>query len=79
MNLFGLGLVTLCGVLYVVFRTKCGDIHGEYMLCALFDDYLVLARYTNTVDRFIAKAIIALRQMRVVGANDEQGKHPKTI
>ena len=67
-----LGHPTLCGVLYVAYQTNRGP-RGAYMLCALFQSYLLLATSHFTEDKFQVRALLGLADVRVESVDDGRG------
>lgn len=69
-----LGHALLCGVLYVAYQSKNGDLRGDYMLCASFKSYLLLALPKQGMSPFEIMAIINHSDIEVVKADSGRGK-----
>ena len=70
-----LGHATLCGVLYVAYQSG-KTVVGEYMLCALFKSYLVIAmppKAAATVRTFRIVATISLLDLRLECTDNGKG------
>lgn len=63
-----LGHAKLCGVLFVAYQARSGGIGGDFMLCALFNSYMLLASSEPGYKRFIIDAIIGLDTLRLDSA-----------
>ena len=69
------GHATLCGVLFIAYLSGT-TVAGDYMLCALFQPYLVIAMPSKTADMlriFEVVAIISLADLRPECADNEKG------
>ena len=67
-----LGHALLCGVLYVAYQSM-QDALGNYMLCALFKDHLLLAASRLGGLKFEIVAIISLNDLQVDKADNGKG------
>lgn len=67
-----LGHVLLCGVLYVAYQTKSG-VQGQYMLCALFRSYLVLAVPRKGLSLFDIVAMIPILSISLEEPDNGKG------
>ena len=78
-----LGHVQLCGVLHVCWQTK-GGVDGQYLICLLYRDFLLLASAPKT-DRaeqaYAVQACIGLSELRVEETDNGKGKllNPKDV
>ena len=68
-----MGHSSLCGVLYAAYQSTNGDVRGEYMLCALFKSYLLLA-LPQKGSNFSIVAIINTCSIQLVDADNGRGK-----
>ena len=68
-----MGHSSLCGVLYAAYQSTDGDVRGEYMLCALFKSYLLLA-LPQKGSIFSIVAIINTSSIQMVDADNGRGK-----
>ncbi|RHZ65819.1 putative Rho guanyl nucleotide exchange factor [Aspergillus thermomutatus] len=59
-----LGPIKLCGVLHATYQLPA-DIVGEYMVCALFESYLVLAASRDGCSRLRAVACLYIRDLKI--------------
>ena len=74
-----LGHVTLCGALFIAYQSK-RTVVGEYMLCALFKSYLVLAipsEAANVSQAFEIIAAISLIDLHLECTDN--GKGPRVM
>ncbi|KAL8690770.1 MAG: hypothetical protein Q9218_003863 [Villophora microphyllina] len=67
-----LGDPGLCGILYVAYESG-QEICGEYMLCVLFQSYLLLAAQQSEADRYDVAALINLSDTQVRKPDDGRG------
>lgn len=65
---------TLCGILFVAYQCGRDDVRGEYMLCALFDSYLLLATPKSETTKFDVVAIISLKDIQIEKSEGGRGK-----
>ena len=68
-----LGHASLCGVLYVAYQSN-REVLGSYMLCALFESYMLLARLRPWDSKFEILAIISLGDMQLDKADCGRGE-----
>lgn len=68
-----LGHVDLCGVLHISWQTKTG-VDGQYMICLLFRDYLVIAIPSQDEQQYIVQANIALGDARLEEIDNGRGE-----
>ena len=68
-----LGHATLCGALYVVYRSA-RTVTGEYMLCALFQRCLVLARPVKARDGKFFQVVAGIDSEDIKLESTENGK-----
>ncbi|KAH8657466.1 hypothetical protein BGZ60DRAFT_493684 [Tricladium varicosporioides] len=59
-----LGRIHLCGVLHVAWQTRDGA-DGQYMICLLYRDFLVLAAAPKSDQTYTVQACIYLHQIRI--------------
>ncbi|GFF30916.1 hypothetical protein IFM51744_01283 [Aspergillus udagawae] len=59
-----LGPIKLCGVLHATYQLRA-DIVGEYVVCALFESYLVLAASRDGCSRLRAVACLYVRDLKI--------------
>ncbi|KAF4627152.1 hypothetical protein G7Y89_g11000 [Cudoniella acicularis] len=59
-----LGRIHLCGVLHASWQTKDGA-DGQYMICLLYRDFLLLASAPRSEQLYTVQACIALHELRV--------------
>ncbi|KAF7155124.1 hypothetical protein CNMCM5623_006551 [Aspergillus felis] len=59
-----LGPIKLCGVLHATYQLPA-DIVGEYVVCALFESYLVLAASRDGCSRLRAVACLYVRDLKI--------------
>ncbi|GFF78750.1 Rho guanyl nucleotide exchange factor, putative [Aspergillus lentulus] len=59
-----LGPIKLCGVLHATYQLPA-DIVGEYVVCALFESYLVLAASRDGCSRLQAMACLYVRDLKI--------------
>ena len=72
-SLRGMGHFSLCGALYVAYQSNDGDLHGDYMLCALFKTNLLLALPQKGFT-FGVVAIINTSGIQIVDVDNGRGK-----
>lgn len=68
-----LGPLSLCGVLHVTYKTP-EDTIGDFMVCALFKCYLVLAKGIDDFRRLEAVACIYVDDLRMDSVQNGRGK-----
>lgn len=68
-----MGHFSLCGVLYAAYQSSSGDLHGEYMLCALYKSHMLLALPQKS-SSFSVIAIINTSDIQIVDADNGRGK-----
>lgn len=68
-----LGHAKLCGALYVTYQSN-NELQGEYMLCALFNSYLLLASRKEKDKQLKIVAIIGLGDAQVDKPDNGRGK-----
>ena len=66
-------MLRLCGVLYVAYQSIDGGISGEYLSCALYRDFLILARHKSEESRLQIVAIFALQNLSIIEIGSEDG------
>ncbi|GFG04716.1 Rho guanyl nucleotide exchange factor, putative [Aspergillus udagawae] len=59
-----LGPIKLCGVLHATYQLRA-DIVGEYVVCTLFESYLVLAASRDGCSRLRAVACLYVRDLKI--------------
>jgi hypothetical protein len=67
-----LGSIKVCGVLHVAYQTT-ESVAGDYMLCALFAQYLVLATAPEDNLRFKVVASIRITDLIVDAVDNGMG------
>lgn len=67
-----LGHVYACGVLHVAYQ-RHDNFRGQYMLCALFRRFLVLATSNRQYSRFKLIASISLKNAAIEKADNGKG------
>jgi hypothetical protein len=68
-----LGHIHLCGVLHVAWQTKDG-VDGQYMVCLLYREYLLLASATRSTDiSYKIQACIALDELKIEEVDNGRG------
>ncbi|KAH8603061.1 hypothetical protein B0O99DRAFT_499004 [Bisporella sp. PMI_857] len=67
-----LGHINLCGVLYVSWQTKDG-VEGQYLICLLYRDYLLLASAARPEQVYTIQAWIGRSDMRVEELDNGRG------
>ena len=73
LSIRALGHASLCGVLYVAYQSE-REIQGNYMLCALFSSYLLLAQPKQGTSKFQVAAILSLSDLQVDQADSGRGE-----
>lgn len=73
-----LGPMTLCGVLHVTYQTP-GQTTGYFMVCVLFNSYLLLARGAEDVRRLEVVACIYLGDLKEETIQNGQGTQPSAV
>ena len=68
-----LGHASLCGVLYVAYQSE-REVLGNYMLCALFNSYMLLAQAKPGASKFGIAAILSLSDLQVDQADNGRGE-----
>jgi hypothetical protein len=68
-----LGHAILCGALHVAWQTPSSGVHGDFLLCALFRSYLVLAHPDKHASTFHVVACIGLENMKIEAADNGKG------
>ena len=68
-----MGHFSLCGALFAAYQSNDGDLRGEYMLCALFKTYMLLALPQKSLN-FSIVAIINTSDIQIVDADNGRGK-----
>ena len=68
----GLGHVHVCGVLHASWQTKDG-VDGQYLICILYRDYLVLALAAKAEQTYAIQACIGLSGLRVEEVDNGRG------
>ena len=66
------GQVELCGILYVTYQST-HEIQGSWALCALLDEYLMIAFPNGNTGRFETVAVIQLSDMKFEAITDGKG------
>ncbi|CAG7916299.1 unnamed protein product [Penicillium olsonii] len=59
-----LGAMVLCGVLHVTYQTTEATIAGEFMVCALFNRYMLFAKGVDDLRRLEAVACVYLDKVK---------------
>ncbi|KUJ22716.1 Dbl homology domain-containing protein [Mollisia scopiformis] len=67
-----LGHVHLCGVLHVSWQTKDG-VDGQYLICLLYRDFLLLASATKNDQIYTIQASIGLCEIRIEEIDNGKG------
>lgn len=68
-----LGPIKLCGVLHATYQLPA-DIVGEYVVCALFESYLVLAASRDGCSRLQAVACLYVCDLKIDTLRNGRGK-----
>ncbi|PGH07565.1 hypothetical protein AJ79_06235 [Helicocarpus griseus UAMH5409] len=68
------GPIKVCGVLHVAYQTK-ESVNGEYMMCCLFNKFLLLATASESYRKFNAVAIIHIPGIKLEAADSGTGLH----
>lgn len=68
-----LGHALLCGVLHAAWQTSATGVQGDFMLCALFRSYLVLAVPYKHAASFHVVACINLENVKLEPADNGKG------
>ncbi|KAI5304471.1 hypothetical protein KEM56_006462 [Ascosphaera pollenicola] len=71
------GPLRVCGVLHVAYQTEA-DVHGEYMLCCLFNAHLLFAVPIGETGHFDSVAVLKLVDVKLEMADNEIGLHCDT-
>jgi hypothetical protein len=69
-----LGHIHLCGVLHVSWQTREG-VDGQYLICLLYRDFLLLASASKTEQTYTVQACIGLSELRVEEIDNGRGEH----
>ena len=75
-SLRALGHASLCGVLYIAYQSE-REVLGNYMLCALFNSYMLLAQPNPGASKFEIAAILSLGDLQVDRADSGRGEQDK--
>lgn len=75
-SLRALGHASLCGVLYVAYQSE-REVLGNYMLCALFNSYMLLAQPKPGASKFEIAAILSLGDLQIDQADSGRGEQDK--
>jgi len=70
-----LGHVHLCGVLHVSWQTRDG-VDGQYLICLLYRDFLILASAAKTDQIYTIQACIRLSELGVEEVDNGRGTQP---
>ncbi|RKF60055.1 putative dbl homology [Golovinomyces cichoracearum] len=73
-----LGHIHLCGVLHVSWQTQNG-VDGQYLICLLYRDYLLLASSINYDQVYTIQACIGLTGVRIEGVDNGRGLQCQTV
>ena len=73
LSIRALGHASLCGVLYVAYQAE-REVRGNYMLCASFSSYLLLAQPKPRTSKFEIAAILSLSDLQVDQADSGRGE-----
>ena len=73
LSIRALGHASLCGVLYVAYQSE-REVLGNYMLCALFSSYLLLAQAKPGTSKFEIAAILSLSDLQLDQADSGRGE-----
>lgn len=68
-----LGHIHLCGVLHVSWQTKDG-VDGQYLICLLYRDFLLLAAAAKTEQIYTIVACIGLCEVRIEEVDNGKGE-----
>ena len=74
LSLTGFGLLKLCGALFCFHVLDGNGLWGNYVLCALFEDYLILAHDLTEDGQYEIAAVIPLEQSTIQSLNDDSGE-----
>lgn len=69
-----LGAMILCGVLHVTYQTTEATITGEFMVCALFNRYMLFAKGVDDLRRLEAVSCVCLDKVKIDGLQNGRGK-----
>ena len=67
-----LGHIHLCGVLHVSWQTQEG-VDGQYLICLLYRDFLLLASSAKTEQVYVIQGCIGLSELRVEEIDNGRG------
>ena len=67
-----LGHIHLCGVLHVSWQTRDG-VDGQYLICLLYRDFLILASATRTDQVYTIQACIGLCELSIEEVDNGRG------
>ncbi|CAL3962345.1 unnamed protein product [Diplocarpon coronariae] len=67
-----LGHVQLCGVLHVSWQTRTG-VDGQYMICLLYRDFLLLALASKNDQVYTVQACVGLSEVRIEEVDNGRG------
>ncbi len=68
-----LGHAVLCGVLHVAYQTRT-TVQGEYMLCILFESYMLLATASEDLQQFHVAVCMHVADIKIETTEDGKGK-----
>ena len=68
----GLGHIHLCGVLHVCWQTREG-VDGQYLICLLYRDFLLLASALKADQIYNVLACISLSDLRIEEIDNGKG------
>ncbi|PBP19580.1 hypothetical protein BUE80_DR009600 [Diplocarpon rosae] len=67
-----LGHVHLCGVLHVSWQSRTG-VDGQYMICLLYRDFLLLALASKNEQTYTVQACVGLSEVRIEEVDNGRG------
>jgi hypothetical protein len=70
-----LGHIHLCGVLHICWQTRDG-VDGQYMICLLYRDFLLLASALRTDQIYTVQACIGVSELRIEDIDNGRGREP---
>lgn len=72
-----LGVMTLCGVLHVAYQAARDKVAGDFMVCTLFNRYLLFAKGVDDLRRLEAVACVCLDKVRIDVLQNGRGMYKK--
>lgn len=67
-----LGHIHLCGVLHVSWQTKT-SVDGQYLVCLLYRDFLLLASAPKNEQTYVVQACISLAEINIEEVDNGRG------